>query len=237
MPEYFLSKENGFEYDVIRRKRKTMEIRVESPGKVLLIVPEKSKEQDILQMLDKHSNWVMKKLEIYQNVESLERSHLFCTGEQFWLQGAPVFLETIANPGTEYITLKVAGNKLIITAPVCDPEYIRIILVDWFKQRCQEVIQERVAYYEPLVQRTPTRVRAKEQKKRWGSCTAAGHLYFNWRLIGAPPVVLDYVVVHEMCHLVHLNHSPAFWKLVECLLPDYKIRQEWLRIHGRSLNF
>ncbi|MFH1781264.1 MAG: M48 family metallopeptidase, partial [Patescibacteria group bacterium] len=76
----------------------------------------------------------------------------------------------------------------------------------------------------------------KEQKKRWGSCSSRGSIYFNWRVIMAPPLVIDYIIVHEMSHLIHRNHSPKFWKQVELILPDYKVRKKWLRDHGDRMD-
>lgn len=72
----------------------------------------------------------------------------------------------------------------------------------------------------------------REQKTRWGSCSAAGNLNFNWKLILMPPEILDYVVVHELAHRKELNHSKAFWSVVEQILPDYKERRRWLKTEG-----
>ena len=75
----------------------------------------------------------------------------------------------------------------------------------------------------------------RDMKTRWGSCAANGNLNFNWLLILAPPEVLDYVVVHELCHRREMNHSQAFWKEVEKILPDYRERQKWLKDNGWRL--
>lgn len=79
------------------------------------------------------------------------------------------------------------------------------------------------------------RVSMRDQKSRWGSCSASGDIRFNWRLICAPPAVMDYVVAHEVAHLVHLNHSPAFWRVVSSLCPDWKRHRTWLRTSGAGL--
>ncbi|MGN0471888.1 MAG: M48 family metallopeptidase [Lachnospiraceae bacterium] len=77
----------------------------------------------------------------------------------------------------------------------------------------------------------------RDQKTRWGSCSGRGTLSFNWRLMLVPPRVLDYVVVHELCHIKHMNHSPEFWKQVESVMPDYQERRRWLKEHGNELYF
>ncbi len=78
-------------------------------------------------------------------------------------------------------------------------------------------------------------IQIRDQRTRWGSCSPSGTLTFNWRLVLAPHAVLDYVVVHELCHLLEANHGPGFWRLVEQQRPDYKVPRAWLRRHGHEL--
>ena len=87
-------------------------------------------------------------------------------------------------------------------------------------------------FFIPKFSIEPRQVKIKEQKKRWGSCTYKGDLLFNWRAVIAPSPVIDYIIVHEMSHLVHKNHSSKFWKLVESILPDYRGRRKWLKDYG-----
>lgn len=104
-----------------------------------------------------------------------------------------------------------------------------------YKEAAREYIPKRVAYYQPITGGDYTRITIRSQKTRWGSCSAKGTLSFNWRLMLAPPAILDYVVVHELCHLTHMNHSPAFWQAVEKAFPNYKDARKWLRDHGNEL--
>ena len=99
----------------------------------------------------------------------------------------------------------------------------------------KEYFPKRVACFAPLTGGTYTRITIRDQKTRWGSCSAKGTLSFNWRLMLAPPAVLDYVVVHELCHLTHMDHSKAFWSLVESICPDYRTHRKWLKDHGQEL--
>ena len=104
-----------------------------------------------------------------------------------------------------------------------------------FKKQARKVISERVAFYAQKMGVSYGKITIRHQRTRWGSCTSKGNLNFNCLLVCAPPEVLDYVVVHELCHRKHLNHSKAFWQAVETVLPDYKNRKNWLKEQGRGL--
>ncbi len=97
------------------------------------------------------------------------------------------------------------------------------------------VLKDRLAHFAPLVGVTHGRVTIRSQRSRWGSCSAKGNLNFNCLLAQAPSEVLDYIVVHELCHRKELNHSPRFWAEVAKILPDYKQQERWLKNEGRGL--
>ncbi len=103
------------------------------------------------------------------------------------------------------------------------------------QELARQVLQRRAEYYARQMQVSYGRVAVKDQKTRWGSCSAKGNLNFNWRLILAPGEVLDYVVVHELAHRREMNHSARFWNLVESVLPDYQQRKRWLKENGDRL--
>lgn len=102
-------------------------------------------------------------------------------------------------------------------------------------ERATQLIPERVKHFAPLVGVTYGRITIRNQKSRWGSCSAKGNLNFNVGLLLAPPEVLDYVVVHELCHRLEMNHSPKFWAKVGSIIPDYKIHEKWLKNNGREI--
>ena len=97
----------------------------------------------------------------------------------------------------------------------------------------KEVIPQRVAFFAAQMGVNYGRITIRNQKTRWGSCSQAGNLNFNCRLMKMPPEVLDYVVVHELCHRKQMNHSRAFWEEVEKVLPDYRVTRQWLKQNGR----
>lgn len=99
----------------------------------------------------------------------------------------------------------------------------------------REYFPKRTAYFVQLTGGSYSRITIRDQKTRWGSCSARGTLSFNWRLMLAPPTIADYVIVHELCHLTYMNHSENFWKKVESVYPDYRTARQWLKDHGHEL--
>ncbi len=98
------------------------------------------------------------------------------------------------------------------------------------KERARKQIVDRVEYYRQFIQEPVGKIRIKDQKTRWGSCSSKGNLNFNWRLSLMAPEILDYVVVHELCHLKYMNHSSEFWAHVGKILPNYKELRKRLRM-------
>lgn len=134
-----------------------------------------------------------------------------------------------------------AGNIIYLT----EAETKRLqVLERRYREKARLQITARVQFYIAQMKQSPlegirtsySTLSIRDQKSRWGSCSSRGTLSFNYRLIFAPPGVLDYVVVHELCHLTHMNHSKDFWHLVAYIMPEYKQYKNWLRDHGQELN-
>ena len=104
--------------------------------------------------------------------------------------------------------------------------------VQELKEQAREVLTKRTDYYKEILKVDYQRIRIGDQKTRWGSCSSRGTISYNWHLVLMPERIMDYVVVHERCHLVEMNHSPAFWKKVSEILPDYEERRKWLKENG-----
>lgn len=154
----------------------------------------------------------------------------------------------MAGTAAESIRLDQKEKLLIVTTEAADTAVaVKTQLEEWYIQCAKQVFPERVRHYYPAVTRLAqsmgqdmipaNRIVIRSQKTRWGSCSSKGNLNFNWRLLMAPETVLDYVVVHELCHLVYLNHSRQFWQILECILPDYRERKSWLKSNGTCLEW
>lgn len=122
------------------------------------------------------------------------------------------------------------------SAPDSEPKSPHTLALEKrYRNAAKEYIPKRVEYYHAFTGGQYTKITIRDQKTRWGSCSSNGTLSFSFRLMLAPPRVLDYVVVHELCHLTHMNHSKEFWNMVETILPDYKEHRKWLKENGHTL--
>jgi predicted metal-dependent hydrolase len=116
------------------------------------------------------------------------------------------------------------------------PEHVGRRTADFLKSEAKRLIVPRAHDMAARLGRKPGRITVKDTRSRWGSCSSAGDLAFSWRLVLAPEQVLDYVVAHEVAHLVEMNHSPAFWAVVESLAGDVRAPKRWLKAHGTGLH-
>jgi hypothetical protein len=107
---------------------------------------------------------------------------------------------------------------------------------DYYIARGQERIRQRVNYYAPKVGVEPRDINVRELGNRWASCSPTGNLAFHWKCMMAPQTIIDYIIVHELCHFHHLDHTDAFWNEVDKVIPNYGERKDWLRKHGAGLD-
>ena len=132
------------------------------------------------------------------------------------------------------LKLQAEVCELSLPAPE-DEEAVRAALKQALSRRTLMRIREELDAYAPRIGVEYGRVAIRDQKSRWGSCSAKGNLNFNWKLIMAPPEALRYVVIHELCHRIEFNHSPRFWALVRRQMPEYECWKKWLKAHGGEL--
>ncbi|WP_432663750.1 SprT family zinc-dependent metalloprotease [Wukongibacter baidiensis] len=225
------------EFDVEYRKRKTMSIQIKREGMVLVIAPKGLSKETIKEVVKSKGKWICKKLDEFKEIGYKPENRSFVDGELFMYLGEkyPLKIE-LHDGGIKRPDVMFFQDAIYIRTSKDDAELLKKAMEKWYRERCLATITERVEYYKHLVGKEPNKIRVKEQKKRWGSCTSRGDLLFNWRCIMAPLDIIDYIVVHEMCHLIHMNHSKEYWKTVEAVIPDYKERREWLKKYGVFLD-
>lgn len=158
------------------------------------------------------------------------------TGEIFVYQGKEFPLEVIYDKTAPKRRVSLTNGKLKVTVNKRSIEMRKALIKSWYVEQAKYLFFKKVHYYNKRIGMPIHWIRIKEQKSRWGSCSSLGNLNFNWKLVIAPIEILEYVVVHEMCHYKHMDHSKEFWSEVEKILPDYKVRKKWLQVNGQYLD-
>lgn len=224
---------NGLIAEVIRTdRRKTADIRV-GDGAVSVVVPSNTTTEKIDQLLVNKRQWIKEKIAIHREMASVSNK-AFVSGESFPYLGRNYRLKVERG---NFAPVRLIQGRLLVTAPLGSeqPDMVRNALVRWYKRQAQLKLQDKVARFAPIVGVEPNGVGVKTFKSRWGSCTAKGKLEFNWLIMMAPNRMVDYVVIHELCHLIRHDHSPEFWKEVARGMPDYQQCRDWLRVNGDRL--
>ena len=227
-----------FAYTLIRRpRRRSLTITVSPENQVRVLAPGFLSQNKIEDFLFRKSSWVLKQIE--KNAARPEWPlRKFEAGEKFSVSGAEWFLEIAEGVKGG---IEASGGRIKVTVPAKlkdggeRGEYVAWRIEDWYRTEAVKIFKERVAWYQNAVGPKPRAVRVREFRSQWGSASRQRNLNFNWRLLLAPLEILDYVVVHELVHLEHLDHSRRFWARVEEILPGHERHRRWLRTNGRSL--
>lgn len=223
------------EYSVIYSKRKTLEISIKAPGLVTVRAPQYVSKNQIEKTLRKKEKWLIEKLHFLNDSKNIPIKKNYVSGEYFMYLGKNYILDLVINEGLKKPEIKLTQHNLIITAPTRGEDIIRQAMEAWYKEMAKQMIEERISYYSKYFNEKVNSIKIKAQKTRWGSCNYKNDLFFNYKLIMSPLSVLDYVVVHEMCHMEHKHHQKSFWNNVASIVPDYNEKRKWLKEHGAKL--
>lgn len=212
-----------------------MAIHIKPPGNILVFSPLNVPEHIIKERVRSKGGWVLKKLLEVKHLDTEKFKKDFVDGEALLFLGKNYNLKIIEND-RKIPKVFLRDGMFYLETSLFEVAELRKAMEKWYRKKADRIINDRVEIYLSKIGRRPRSAKVKEQKRRWGSCTARGDLYFNWRLVMAPPGIIDYIVVHEMSHLVHPNHSRRFWQKVESILPDYRKRRKWLKDNGLRLD-
>ncbi|MEG1810516.1 MAG: SprT family zinc-dependent metalloprotease [Clostridia bacterium] len=213
-------------YDLTRSDRRSICIAVTADGRLIVRAPKNAPQAAIDRFVAQKADWIAA-----TQAEALNRKaacfvHLFADGEPFQFMGSRYTLHY-----AQIDAICAAHGELLI--PHCAQP--RMALLKWYKARAYEEFSLRAAQLSKLMElHDIPPVKLSCAKKRWGSCSHNG-ININWRLIMAPPQVLEYVLVHELAHVRYPDHQPHFWRFVASILPDYHERRDWLKTHGHEL--
>ena len=215
-----------------RAKRLSLQIEAEKP-ELILVIPRYALSMQVDSFIRKQTPWIEKHWNQALKKAARKPKRNYQDGDQYFYFGEILTLKLI--PSVRWRPkIRVVGEILEITlhkaTTVSDgKKAIKKAVQEFYKKKAEEVIHDRLQFYNEHYKLKYNRVTFRNQKTRWGSCSSAKNLNFNWRLIMAPIEIIDYVVVHELCHLKHMNHSAAFWGLVAERMPQYKELRKWLK--------
>lgn len=218
------------EYALKRSSRKTASIYIERDGQVSVIVPDDLSDQQVEELLESKRRWIYTNLAEWRDLNATRVQRDYVNGEGFLYLGRTYRLKLVEQQPVPlmlkegYFCLRPNG----VSADVAFKAF--------YKEKGKQRLEDRVAYYQTKMGVRPKSVRIIDLKNRWASCSSGGNTNFHWKCMMAPPTVIDYIVVHELAHLVYPNHTQAFWNEVDKVLPNYQERKEWLRVNGAGMD-
>ncbi|HOV80294.1 MAG TPA: SprT family zinc-dependent metalloprotease [Bacillota bacterium] len=215
----------GLTFEVRRSaRRKTCSLTVDRGGELVIHSPETANTHELSEWTRSKMLWVHRKLAIKEELAPKVREPEFVTGESFYYLGRAYRLAIVAR---QEKPLRFDGNRFYLRndAIISASDLFR----DWYVTVGKEWIYRRVAMLLPRIGALPSQVEVRDLGFRWGSCGKSGVLYFNWRVLQFPVRLVDYVIVHELAHLLERHHGPEFWCVLDRALPDWRARQEELK--------
>ena len=221
------------EYTLIQSVRKNVLLQALPEGQTRVYAPKAMRLRDVDELVrQKAGEIAAMHAEVDRRLDEDRRAHPVADGSRIAVEGR---LRTLRlHAGAPRAEIGEDVFDLWLPQPTGE-EAVRAAVRSALSARALERIRERIAALHPAIGGEFGRVAVRDQRTRWGSCSSKHNLNFNWKLIMAPPEALDYVVVHELCHLHEFNHSPRFWAQVGSVMPDYEIWKKWLKAHGGEL--
>ena len=217
-------------YKVIRKsmkiEKRKITIKVLSSCEVIVISPKGATEKEIHNIVMKRAKWIYESLNVFRSRFEFVENKEYVSGEMLFYLGRRYVLKVIEDKQA-LTSVKMFRGKIIVTLSRFKKDKVmrvKELLINWYKIKAEKIIHERLVDLLPLtpwVEDIPS-FKIITMKKRWGSCSAKGNLVFNMHLVKAPKECIDYVILHELCHIAEHNHSKRFWNLLTSVMPEWK---------------
>jgi predicted metal-dependent hydrolase len=217
-------------FEIKYKNRTSIGMTIDSYGNVEVQAPKGIPDERVLQVLEENWDRIHEKLEEMKDRLNGPQQKVYEHGESFLYLGNTYPIEIIQNQNIDQDYVVFEGKRLRIHVKQLEDEKIKQALKRFYYRQCKALVEGRITFYQSHFKTKPRSIRITDSKTTWGTCDSRLQLTFNWRLAMAPLEVVDYVVVHEMCHMVHLNHDRSFWRLVGKIMPDYKEKEKWLAV-------
>jgi hypothetical protein len=224
------------EFTLIRSDRKTADIVIERSGDIVVRAPAGIDDDTIRHIVADRALWVHRSLAEWVDLNASRRHRPLVQGQGFAYLGRSYRLKFVS--GSE-VPLRLKNGHWELSEEFLATQgevAVHKVFRDFYLAKGEQILADRVAHFAPLVGVKPCSIAVRELGYHWASCGTGGALNSNWKALMAPQTVIDYVVVHELCHLRHRDHSDAFWNEVDKVLPRFRERKEWLRRNGAALD-
>lgn len=217
-------------FEINYKNRTSMGIYIDVYGNVEIQAPKGTSDELILQLLEGKWDWIQQKSTEMKDRTLGQKVKVYDHGETFLYLGNeyPIQVSQDITIKQDYVVLE--GDKLYIYVKQLEDEKIKQVLKRFYYQQCKTLVERSIRSYQSNFKIKPRSIRISDNNRNWGTCDSRQQLTFNWKLAMAPLKVIDYVVVHEMCHMVHLNHDRSFWRLVGKIIPEYEQMENWLAL-------
>jgi len=214
-----------------RKRKKTISLQIGDHSDITVYAPYFTPVAEINRFVEEKRSWIDRTRHRQVRLLTQHQEKAYATGENFYYLGTAYPLETCFEP------LENAGvifwrGRFFLNCPA-HRDMKKYYFVSWYKKKAKEHIPLRVEHFSWELDLQPGSIRITSARSRWGSCSEDNSLAFSFRLIMAPPEVIDYVVVHELMHMRQKNHSSKFWRLMIEAMPDFQIHRRWLRDHHK----
>jgi predicted metal-dependent hydrolase len=225
------------EYQLLRsEQRRTADIVIERNGLISVRVPQHLTEEQADSVVERKRLWIYQNLAEWRDLNATRVVREWVNGEGFLYLGSSYRLLLVQEQDEP---VKLRDGRFCLQRNIVETggeNAAKRSFEKFYTDKAQDRIAKRVAYFAPKVGVMPLSVEVKEIGFRWASCAVDGRLAFHWKCMMASPKVIDYIVVHELCHLRHRDHTDAFWNEVDKVMPDYSERKAWLRENGSALD-
>ena len=231
-----VQQEPALDYDVVRSRRKTADIIVERDGGVLVRAPLALSDRRIRDIVESKRYWIYKTLAAWRDLNASRVLREYRNGEGFLYLGRSYRLALVIDQDAP---LLLKDGRFCLRRDIVesgDQQSARAAFREYYTARGRDRLAQRVDDYAPKAGVKPRSVDVRDLGHRWASCSPKGDLAFHWKCMMAPQSIIDYIVVHELCHMHQPDHTDAFWNEIDKVLPAYRERKEWLRTNGAGLD-
>ena len=222
----------SLDYDIIYSERRTIGVTVERDRRVVVRVPKEARPEAVAAVLERKRFWIWSKLRDRRKYPQPRPRKEFVPGESFLFLGQSFRLQLVHEPRGE---VRFDGRVFELSREDC--RNAREIFVTWYRTQARAHLIPRAMIMARAMGIALKRATVREMTCRWGSCSPGGTLTFNWRIVQAPIGVVDYLIAHELAHLIEANHTPEFWNIVAVHVPTWEKARRWLRHHGGRLEW